>query len=209
MTPRHERVARVAVAAVALALCALTAWLALLPHRPNLPPLAWEDIAPPADTALHPWRWLVIHHSATNEGDTSAFDRSHLARQWDGVGYHFVIGNGRPMVLGRIDATFRWRLQRPGAHAGAAPEQSPYNQDGLGLCLVGDFAQNQPDPLQEDRLVELCAMLLRHIPTLSVRRILAHREVPGKATTCPGRLDVDRLRFRVGERLRALGLVVR
>jgi N-acetyl-anhydromuramyl-L-alanine amidase AmpD len=209
MTPAQERLARVAVAAAALALFALAAWLALLPRQPAHPPLAWDDIAPPADAAIHPWRWIVVHHSATSEGDTTGFDRSHLARQWEGVGYHFVIGNGRPMVLGRIDATFRWRLQRPGAHAGAAPEQSPYNQDGLGICLVGDFSQGPPDPLQEDRLAELCAMLVHHIPTLSVRRIIAHREVPGKATACPGRIDLDRLRYRVGERLRAQGLTVR
>src|SRR5687768_8035868 len=41
------------------------------------------------------WNWIVIHHSATDNGSATSFDRSHRARGWDGMGYDFVIDNGR------------------------------------------------------------------------------------------------------------------
>jgi hypothetical protein len=169
--------------------------------------LAWEQIAPPETVPMRPWHWLVIHHSATRSGDPQSFDTEHVqGRGWDGIGYHFVIGNGRPMPLGRIEATFRWRNQTHGAHAGNAV----FNQEGIGICLVGDFDRDAPDGFLEKRLVELCALLLDRIPTLSIARLVGHRDVPGKVTGCPGRFfDVERIRFLVREQMEQQGLMVR
>lgn len=168
-------------------------WRNYLPRVAD--PLTWEQIAPPPTQSLHPWKWILIHHSATNAGDSQSFDASHVHdRGWDGIGYHFVIGNGRHMPLGRIDATFRWLHQMHGAHAGV----DAYNQEGIGICLVGDFNRDAPDIFQEQRLVELCVMLLKHIPSLSINAIIGHRDVPGKATACPGQyLNMDGLRQRI------------
>lgn len=196
-------------AAIGLLTCALI-WVASRPHPPEGGPLDWSAIAPPETTALHPWRWLVIHHSASRAGDARTFDGEHLGRGWDGIGYHFVIGNGSPLPLGYVEATYRWRLQSHGAHAGPGPEQAPYNQDGLGICLVGNFADAPLDPFQERRLVDLCVQLIHHVPTLSVNHIIGHRDVPGKATACPGRnVDLERIRFLVREELIRRGMTVR
>src|ERR1043166_2961437 len=56
---------------------------------PPAVPASWIPQAP-----ARPWRWIVIHHSATSAGGMAMFDREHKAKGWDGVGYHFVIGNG-------------------------------------------------------------------------------------------------------------------
>lgn len=203
MSGMAEKGSRLAAATVACLLAALLAWLILHPDHDPLPPLDWRELAPPEDTPLHPWRWIVIHHSGTSGGETSAIDRHHAqVNGWDGIGYHFVIGNGRPMAMGRIDATWRWRTQRRGAHAGPGPDQAPFNADGIGICVIGDYTADRPDPYLEDRLAELCSLLVRHVPTLSVRTIIGHGEVPGKATACPGaQLDLGRVRFLTRERL--------
>ena len=164
--------------------------------------LRWEDFQPPADIALRPWTHIVIHHSASRRGSSASIDAWHRKKGWDGLGYHVVIGNGTDMALGRIEQGFRWHLQREGAHAGGGELGRSFNQLGIGICLIGDFNRDQPDAWQEERLAQLCALLIHNIPTLSVGRIIGHQDVPGKQTDCPGsHLSVDRLRYRVRELL--------
>jgi N-acetyl-anhydromuramyl-L-alanine amidase AmpD len=195
--PAHERGAwLLALAAVAVAVLVLVATPS--PQRAS-EPVRWADLQPPPEAPLHPWRWIVIHHSGSANDDAEIIDRYHeKGRGWDGIGYHFVVGNGVRMPLGRIEATFRWRGQIHGAHAGAGRAQEPYNQDGIGICLVGDYRDQGPDPYLEQRAVELCARLIERIPTLNPDAILGHNQVPGKDTLCPGaKVDIARLRALV------------
>ncbi len=37
------------------------------------------------------WKYIIVHHSATEVGSSQQFNASHLKRGWKGVGYHFVI----------------------------------------------------------------------------------------------------------------------
>ncbi|MBA2706352.1 MAG: N-acetylmuramoyl-L-alanine amidase, partial [Gemmatimonadaceae bacterium] len=88
----------------------------------------------PADwtprAAARPWRWVVIHHSATPAGSMSEFDREHKAKGWDGVGYHFVIGNGTTTSDGQVEVTPRWPAQKWGAHAKTSDNR--FNEYGIG-----------------------------------------------------------------------------
>ncbi len=200
---RQQRITLGIALAVLVLLTTWLAWLLLATPGKDETPLLWPDLAPPSDVAMRPWQHLVIHHSASERGTTETIDQWHRKHnKWDGIGYHFVIGNGRDMALGRIDATFRWREQREGAHAGGGEQGRPYNQLGLGICLLGDLDQHPMDPWQERRLVELLVELCRHVPTLTPASIMGHRDVPGKETKCPGaNVDVDRIRYLVRERL--------
>jgi len=191
--PQGDRTTWV-VASLALIAAGGLLWAVTRPTvAPPPPPPQWSEIAPPADSALRPWRWIVIHHSATPGGTAQGIDRYHeKVQRWDGIGYHFVIGNGQPMPLGRIEATFRWRSQQHGAHAGARTEQRPYNLDGIGICVIGDFDKTAVDPRLERRLAELCALLVEHVPTLTTASVVGHNQVPGKETACPGaKLSVE------------------
>ena len=38
------------------------------------------------------WKYIIIHHSATDEGSSLYFDKYHQGKGWEGIGYHFVIG---------------------------------------------------------------------------------------------------------------------
>jgi len=182
---------------------AVVAWLAWPSATVPLEPLRWQDLQPAREVALRPWRWIVIHHSATSGGSAAGIDHEHHeVRGWEGIGYHLLIGNGRGTTEGRIEATYRWRDQGSGAHAGPAPAQQPYNQFGIGVCIIGDYRHAPPSLLVEQRLVELCVLLLRHCPHLSPSAIIGHGEVPGKHTECPGAAcDLARIRRLVSERL--------
>ncbi len=196
----HDAGARaLAGAAIVVAVAALWAVWGPGPEE-RLAPVAWTDIAPPADVDLRAWTTIVIHHSAALGGDPAGIDRDHEQhRKWDGIAYQFVIGNGRGMPLGRIEATFRWRRQTHGAHAG----NEAMNQHGIGICLIGDFSRAPPDPRLMDRLADLCAVLIRQVPGLAVERIVGHKDVKS-TTACPGEhFDLGALRARIVAKLTA------
>jgi hypothetical protein len=209
--PRLDKTTRMFAIMAVFALFGVLVWVIVRSPTATLEPLTWSSIAPPSSTAIHPWRFIVLHHSASRGGDAQVIDRDHVAQNgWDGIGYHFVVGNGVDMPLGRIEATFRWRQQSHGAHAGALPLQKQFNTDGVGVCMIGNYEKQSIDPLAERRLVELCAQLIDRVPTLSVGRIIGHRDVPGKSTACPGRgIDLERLRYLVRQELMARGMTVR
>ena len=126
------------------------------------------------------WNEIVIHHSATESGSAADFDRWHReGRGWDqGLGYHFVIGNGRGSGDGAIEASRRWREQLPGAHA------RQHNQCGIVICLVGDFEEGRPTPAQMESLGRLLDRLTSRF-SMPESHIILHRDV-GR-TKCPGR----------------------
>ena len=132
----------------------------------------------------HKWKYIVIHHSATDEGSSLAFHRSHLAKGWDkGVGYHFVIDNrSGGKKDGEIEATPRWIKQEDGAHCKA----SDMNDKAIGICLVGNFDVEQVSSKQMASLAYLVQSLQKyyHIPS---KNIMAHGHVAGSSTHCPGK----------------------
>lgn len=149
-------------------------------------PVTYDSSVAPADSRWdvrlgRTWKHIVIHHSATDTGSADSFHRSHLARGWDGLGYHFVIGNGTGSGSGDVEVGYRWKQQQRGAHAG----NLEYNEHGIGICLVGDFQANYPSQKQLASLRSLVRFLQAKckIPNAEV---IGHDDVPGKKTRCPG-----------------------
>ena len=151
---------------------------AIAPTDPDLPP--WEP-----DVRDVPWRYIVIHHSATETGSAATFDHMHRAvNHWDELGYHFVICNGNGNIDGAIEVGPRWYKQKWGAHTGHTPNNE-YNEYGIGICLVGDFRQKMPSERQLASMRRLVTYLARRYE-IPANRIVGHRDAPGAATECPG-----------------------
>lgn len=134
-----------------------------------------------------PWQYVVVHHSATEQGSVAAIDANHRSRRdsngnpWRGIGYHFVIGNGHGMEDGQVSPTFRWKKQIEGAHAGS----KMYNDVGIGICLIGNFELASPTAKQSAALSLLITRLRRDYE-LSSDDVIAHGDI--RATACPGKL---------------------
>jgi hypothetical protein len=142
----------------------------------------------PSSTKEKRWKAIIVHHSATDRGNMATFDDFHRnGNNWDGIGYDFVIGNGRGSGDGQIEVTFRWRDQVPGAHCGGTPDNWA-NVDGIGICLVGDFTKTRPTYRQIQSLKTLVRFLQQRyrIPT---DKVYGHAETPGytRGSVCPGR----------------------
>lgn len=131
------------------------------------------------------WRQIVIHHSATNAGCAHAFDTYHREkRKWaNGLAYHFVIGNGSGSKDGEIEVGDRWTKQIHGAHTA----NMDVNRIAIGICLVGNFQEEQiPTQSQMNSLIRLTNYLSEryHIPKSN---IIGHNQVTQKSTACPGK----------------------
>lgn len=141
------------------------------------------------------WRHIVIHHSASSSGSASAFDKAHRERGWDGLGYHFVIGNGSLSGDGEVEVGYRWKRQMQGAHAGNAE----YNQAGIGICLVGDFQNGGRPTSAQLAAVRRLTRFLQVKCGIPTYEVIGHGNVPGKSTECPGRaLDMGDFRASLG-----------
>ncbi len=129
------------------------------------------------------WKYIIIHHSATTEGNSLSFNKSHLDKGWDqGVGYNFVIDNGKSgKEDGQIEVTPRWLKQEDGAHCKA----SNMNTKAIGICLVGNFNEEKVSHKQLDSLAYLVNKLRKYY-LIPMRNILGHRDVPESSTLCPG-----------------------
>jgi hypothetical protein len=132
------------------------------------------------------WTAIVIHHSATNTGNSAIFDRKHREENyWEGVGYDFVIGNGTDSGDGQVEVTFRWREQLTGAHCKTPNNWA--NEEGIGICLVGNFNYTSPTAQQMNSLAKLVRFLQNRYG-IPKSRIYGHKDTPGaRVTACPGR----------------------
>ena len=133
------------------------------------------------------WSAIIIHHSATDEGNASIIDKWHRENNgWNGIGYDFVIGNGTNSSDGQVEPTYRWRGQLTGAHTGGTPGNWA-NEEAIGICLIGDFDRTVPTKKQMESLARLVQFLQQryHIPK---NRVFGHGSTPGgHVTDCPGR----------------------
>ena len=138
------------------------------------------------EVAARKWQYIVLHHSATEGATVEAIDAAHRARKdsagkpWLGIGYHFVVGDGRGIADGLIEPTFRWRDQIHGAHAG----DRLHNDAGIGICLVGNFDEHPPT----ERQIASTKELIKDLCTtygIEDENVLVHKEL--SATNCPGK----------------------
>jgi hypothetical protein len=140
--------------------------------------------APPK--ADRPWKYVVLHHSATATGSYGEIDQEHRKRLgWDGCGYHFVIGNGTGSPDGQIEVSRRWSEQKHGIHCrnGKNPDVSEY---GIGICLVGNLDDTPPTPRQIAAAQTLVAFLGARYK-IPADHIGTHAQLASSPTACPGK----------------------
>lgn len=168
-------------------------------EEPPAPATAW---IPPGGFRPGRWQAIVVHHAATDVATPQSMHRSHLSRGWEnGLGYHFVIGNGVNYPDARVYVGPRWTAQLPGAHCktgagrffGRYRAGGFFNDYGIGICLIGNFEEGRPTAGQMAALRTLIAFLCQRTG-IRADEVYGHREVTHK-TQCPGRyLNMDAVR---------------
>lgn len=135
---------------------------------------------------------IVIHHSASptwingRQVDVNTIRQWHTTeRQFRDIGYHYVI---LPSGLGQTG--------RPETDTGAHCQAGGRNQTHLGVCLVGDFSLQPPSVWQLLGAI-MVVRLLMYRYRLEVAQVELHRQVPGAATACPGKLFPENAFYRL------------
>ncbi len=137
------------------------------------------------DVEENEWKYVVLHHSATDEGNAKNFDRYHRdKKKWaHGLAYHFVIGNGKGSGNGEIEVGDRWKKQIHGGHTA----NMALNRVAIGICLVGNFEEdNKPTDSQLKSLISLVSYVSKKY-NIPKPRIVKHSQVLQKGTACPGK----------------------
>ena len=168
----------------------------LIPANDNIEPAALDMVSeychfPDGVKGRH-WKYIIIHHSASSSGNAREFNEFHLKiRKWNnGLGYNFVIGNGKNSLDGGIEIGSRWARQINGSHTLA----SNMNEKAIGICLVGNFEATKPTEKQMETTLEFVRCLRKRYG-ISRENVLGHGEVPGASTNCPGK-NFDMQKFR-------------
>lgn len=98
------------------------------------------------------WTQIFIHQSRTRGGNAVTLG------QRDGMGDHFLIGNGIQCGDGEIQIGRRWSAQQA-----AQPVGAQVAAGCISICLVGDLDQAPPTDAQLLRLEQLVQVLQRRL----------------------------------------------
>jgi N-acetyl-anhydromuramyl-L-alanine amidase AmpD len=93
----------------------------------------------------------------------------HLAKGWEGLGYHYVIHKNGDVWKGRPE-------HRNGAHA------TGWNEKSIGICLAGNFDATMPS---EAQIASLRGLLKEIKAKYPIKDTVPHRKYAQK--TCYGK----------------------
>lgn len=112
---------------------------------------------------------IILHHAEAKSASVEDINRWHLARGWNGIGYHYYIRKDGSVYRGRPE----WAI---GAHA------EPHNSVSIGICCEGSYMTETMPAAQMDSL----KALLREVQGRygGKLRLLRHKDV--NSTDCPG-----------------------
>jgi hypothetical protein len=100
---------------------------------------------------------IIIHCSDSGWGDAEEIDLWHKDRDWDCIGYNFVLLNGYAKSSDEYKASYDGKIEdgRPVEYVPA--HCRGHNQDSIGICLIGidEFTPSQLSTLL-NLLEDLC-----------------------------------------------------
>lgn len=126
------------------------------------------------------WEGIVIHDSRRLSGSAKSIDQEHTNAGLGGLGYHFVLGNGKGSEDGQIEIGFRWQHQYVGAHSGG-PQGDWRNRRAISICLVGDGDREPLTEKQIDSLTWLVRQLQQQFQISADRVIIETDRTDGGA----------------------------
>lgn len=116
--------------------------------------------------------YIAIHHAAfpiSEKQDAALYHKWHLARDFIGIGYAYVI---------KADGT----IEKGRGHEYVGAQIANYNSRGFGICLAGNFETDQPREAQIKSLIHLLAWLKTFY---SKAKLIGHKDL--QSNSCPGK----------------------
>ena len=111
---------------------------------------------------------LILHHAAGN-GSVEAVHKSHLSRNWYGIGYHYYVRKDGSIWRGRPEDSV-------GTHTYGK------NMTSIAICFEGNF---ETDVMSDAQLQAGKELILDILGRYEDIKLSAHRE--HDSTACPGK----------------------
>ncbi|MCY6355393.1 N-acetylmuramoyl-L-alanine amidase [Clostridium sp. ZS2-4] len=112
---------------------------------------------------------IVLHHAEHSTCSIYDIHKWHIYDNgWSGIGYHFFITKDGQVYRGRPEDSI-------GAHC------KGHNSYTLGVCVQGNYMNENMPNVQKKSLIELCSYLCNRY---GIKIIKGHRELG--QTNCPG-----------------------
>ncbi len=135
-----------------------------------------------ADIDPNQWDSIVIVHSGSPAGSAESIGAQHKQIGYDGLGYHFLIGNGTGMGNGEIHLGNRWLTQTQGAQLAGIDHNAPAKT--IEICLIGN-GDRKPFTDQQIRYLAQVVNALAERLEIPSNKIFLHQDLA--PTTSPGR----------------------
>lgn len=135
-----------------------------------------------ADIDPNQWDSIVIVHSGSPAGSAESIGAQHKQIGYDGLGYHFLIGNGTGMGNGEIHLGNRWLTQTQGAQLAGIDQNAKAKT--IEICLIGNGDRKPFTDQQIQYLAQVVSALAERLEIPS-NRIFLHQDLA--PTTSPGR----------------------
>lgn len=114
---------------------------------------------------------LIVHHSASPSSTVDSIARDHIhGRRWPGIGYHYILPKGGGIIQTN-------RIETRSYHV------KGMNAKSVGICLLGNFENEEPTYAQLVALRSLIRTLRNTLP----RRVTVAGHRDYDATLCPGK----------------------
>lgn len=132
-------------------------------------------------------KYLVIHHTASENMTVERIDEIHKGNGWDSIGYHYYIRKDGKIYSGRKE-------NMEGAHAVGE------NKRSIGICLEGNFENEVITEKQKEAIDELSLYLCLKY---DITDIIGHKEVYN--TLCPGsNINIQKLKEEIIEMIKEI-----
>ena len=105
--------------------------------------------------SLSQWKTIVIQQLNQPSGTPERVDREHKQLGLDGLGYHFLIGNGNGLGDGFVHIGYRWIEQSPAVKPFNA---SDMDHQTISICLIGNGDRR---PFTEIQLLHVTRLVQR------------------------------------------------
>lgn len=147
-------------------------------------------------------KYIVVHTAAFSgkDCDRDMIDQWHKARNWSGIGYHFVIINDKHSQKADGTVEHGRPKNKAGAHA------LGLNSRSLGICCIGHGDKDDFTTKQYESLYKLLQTLMVEF-SIPVDNVIGHRELNDlvqqdiistryrTSKSCPGhKIDMDFIR---------------
>ena len=135
----------------------------------NISPMVDRPLEDPVFRSNSPikqaqWSGIVVQHLGEPAGTIETIHRDHIESGLNGLGFHFVIGNGNGLGDGLVLASYRWIDQLPAARPISIRSKN-WDRDFITICLVGNGNRR---PFSERQLLHLSRLVQRLQHELSI-----------------------------------------